>query len=63
MRNNNRTMNVETKKKQPSEQNDKIAFNILRIYITIYHTYQLLYCKGHIQMRNNNRTINVETKK
>ena len=42
------------KKKQPSEQNDKIAFNILRIYITIYHTYQLLYCKGHIQMRNNN---------
>ena len=51
------------KQKKKSEQNDKIAFNILRIYITIYHTYLLLYCKGHNHMRNNNRTINVETKK
>ena len=56
------TINVEIKGDK-MKQNDKIAFNILRIYITIYHTYQLLYCKGYNQMRNNNRTINVETKK
>ena len=42
--------------------NDKIAFNTLRIYITIYDTYLLLYCKWHIQIRINNSIINVETK-
>ena len=35
-----------------SEQNDKIAFNLLSIYFTIYHTYRLLYCKGHIHTFN-----------
>ena len=40
----------------------KIAFNTHRIYITIYHTYPLLYCKGHIQIRSSDSTINVETK-
>ena len=38
------------------------AFNTHRIYITIHHTYMLLYCKGHIQMTSNDRTKNVETK-
>ena len=28
----------------------------------IYHTYLLLYCKGHIQMMSIDSTINVETK-
>ena len=41
---------------------DKITFNTLRVYITTYHTYQLLYCKGHIQMISNDSIINVETK-
>ena len=54
-------INVETNK-ICSKENDKIAFNTLRIYITIYHTYQLLYCKGHIQMMSNDSTINVERK-
>ena len=49
------------KQKQYSEQNDKIAFNTLD-YITIYHTYWLLYCKRHIQMMSNDSTINVKTK-
>ena len=49
--------------KSENEENDKIAFNTLRIYITIYHIYLLLYCTGHIQMRSNDSTINVETKK
>ena len=50
------------KQKQQSEQNDKIPSNTIRIYITIYHTYRLLYCKEHIQMMSNDSTINVETK-
>ena len=33
----------------------------LRIYTTLYHTYQLLYCKGHIQITSNHSIIiNVE---
>ena len=40
----------------------QIAFDKIRIYITIYHTNQLLYCKGHIQIMSNDSTINVETK-
>ena len=53
-------INVETK--TIDEQNDKIAFNILRIYIIICHTYPLLYRKGHIQIRRNASNINVKTK-
>ena len=44
------------------KENDKIAFNTIRICITIYNTYILLYCKRHIQMRSNDSIINVETK-
>ena len=61
MRSNDSNINVKTKKKY-SEQNDEIVFSIFRIYNTIYHTYLLLYCKGHIQMTCNDSTINVETK-
>ena len=57
---NDSIMNVKTK--TIDEQNDKIGFNTLRIYITICYTYLLLYCKGQIQTRSNDSTINVETK-
>ena len=30
------------------------------ISTTFYHPYQLLYCKGHIQMTSNYSTIDVE---
>ena len=30
------------------------------ISTTLYHPYQLLYCKGHIQMTGNYSTIDVE---
>ena len=30
-------------------------------YVTIYHTYPLLYYKGHIQITSNGSNINVET--
>ena len=33
---------------------------ILRISTTLYHTYQLLYCTGHIQMTSNYSTIDVK---
>ena len=43
-------------------QNDKIAFNIHKMYFTINHRYLLLYCKGHIQMMSNDSNINVVIK-
>ena len=60
MINNYTTINVERKTIELT--NDKTAFNTIRIYIIIYHTYPLLYCKEHIQMINNDTAINVETK-
>ena len=39
-----------------------VAFNTLRMYITIYHTYRLLYCKEHIQITGNYSTINLKNK-
>ena len=40
-----------------------IKFNTLTNYTTLYHTYLLLYCKGHIQITSNHSNGNVETKK
>ena len=34
--------------------------NTLRIYTTLYHTYPLLYCKGHIHTKSNYSIIEVE---
>ena len=34
-----------------------ITFNTLRIYITLYHTYPLLYYKGPIQMEEENNRV------
>ena len=42
--------------------NDNIEFNTLRNYTKIYYTYQLLYCKTHIQITSNHSNENVETK-
>ena len=41
-------------------KNVNVTFNKLRIYTTLYLTYRLLYCKGHIQMTSNCSTIEVE---
>ena len=61
MRSNDTTTNVKTKNNRVNKM--KNCFNTLRIYITIYHTYPLLYCKEHIQMTSNDSIINVKTKK
>ena len=45
---------------QQSKQNDNIEFNTLRNYTTLYHTYPLLYCKGHIQIKSNHSNVNVK---
>ena len=37
-------------------------FNTLTNYTTLYHTYQLLYCKEHIQITSNHSNVNVKTK-
>ena len=50
-------------KKQQIKQNEKIEFKTLRNYTTIYHTYQLLYFKGHIQLISNHSNVNVEREK
>ena len=50
-------------KKQQSKQNDNIEFDTLRNYTTLYYTYQLLYCKRHIQITSNHSNVNVETEK
>ena len=55
-------VNVE-KEKTMSEQNDNFELNILRNYTTLYHTYQLLYCKEHIQIKSNHSNENLETEK
>ena len=59
MLSNDSTINVKTK--EIKWINDNITFNTLG-YITIYHTYWLLYCKRHIQMISNDSTVKMETK-
>ena len=41
-------------------KNVNVTFNTLRTYITLYHTYPLLNCRGHIQMTSNYSTIDVQ---
>ena len=53
------TIDVETENIRVKNVN--VTFNTVRIYTTLFDTYLLLYCKGHIQMTNNYSTINVET--
>ena len=43
-------------------KNDNIEFNTFRNYTTLYHTYKLLYCKGHNQITSIHSNVNVETK-
>ena len=56
----NSTINVE--KENNRVKNVNVTFNTLRSYITLYHTYWLLNCKGHIHMTRNYSTIDVEKK-
>ena len=35
---------------------------MFRIYTTLYHTYQLLYCKGDVQITSAHSIINMERK-
>ena len=51
------------KKENNRVKNVNITFNTLMIYTTLYHTYLLLYCKGHIQMISHYKIIDVETEK
>ena len=39
-----------------------IKFNTLTNYTTLYQTYQLLYCKRHIEIISNHSNVNMETK-
>ena len=40
------------------------TFNSIHInYTTLYHTYRLLYSKGHIKVTRNNTHVNVEAEK
>ena len=39
-----------------------LGWNTFRIYTTLYHTYQLLYCKGDVQITSGHSTINMERK-
>ena len=59
MTSNHSNVNVDTKKEE-IKQNDNIKFSKLR---KLYHIYQLLYCKGHIQITSNHSNINVEIEK
>ena len=40
----------------------KLHSKLLKIYNTLYITYFLLYCKGHIQITSNDNTTKVERK-
>ena len=40
-----------------------LDWNTLRIYITVYSTYMLLYHKGHIHITSNYSIINMKRKK
>ena len=50
------------KKNNKVNKMTRLKFKTHRNYTAIYHTYSLLYCKGHIQMTNNHSNVNMETK-
>ena len=52
---------IDVEKENNEIKNVNITFNTLRTYTTLYHTYFLLYCKGHIQMTRDHTIIEVET--
>ena len=39
-----------------------MLYNCIKIQTIFYHTYWLLFCKGHIEITSNDSTISVETK-
>ena len=52
---------IEVKTENKRVKNVNITFNTFRIYTTLYYSYLLLYCKGHIQKTSNHNTIHVKT--
>ena len=44
---------IEVQAEEIKYNNVNVTFYILSISATLYHTYQQLYCIGHIQMTNN----------
>ena len=50
---------IDVEKENNRVKNVNFTFSTHRIYITLYHTYQLLNCKGHIQMTSNYSIIDV----
>ena len=53
---------IELESEEIEYKDVNVTFYILRIYTTLYHTYQLQYCKGHIQMTSDYSTIKVEAR-
>ena len=48
------------KKKTIEEENVNVTINTLIIYTKLYHTYQLLYCEGQIQITSKHSTLDTE---
>ena len=46
--------------KQKSKKMKTLDLNTLRTYTTLYHTYRLLYSKGHIENASNYSIRNME---
>ena len=53
---------IDVKKENNRVIKFNVIFNTFRTYVTLYHTYKLLSCKGHSQMTRNYSTIDVEKK-
>ena len=53
---------IDVEKENNRVKTFNVTFNKLRIYVTLYHTYPLLYYKEHIQMISNHTIKNVEKK-
>ena len=58
---NDTTTNVKTKNNRVNKMT-KLHSIHLEFTLQFYHTYPLLYCKGHIQIMSNDTTPNVKTK-
>ena len=54
---------IELESEETEYKDVNVTFYILRIYTTLYHTYQLLYCKGQVQMASTYSTIEEEARK
>ena len=51
---------IEAEAKEIEYKNLNVTFYVLSTSTTLYHTYQLLNCTGHIQLTINYSTIEME---